>query len=115
VIDAMKDPRTAKLMRELSRRLPGTTLVTSPMRDQPGSGEIVIEVLNAPMDPIDAVSKVAFPLIWKLWGDEAWPVYVRAVSPENTMKYHADDLARAQRARPSRRRARTSRRRTAPR
>jgi hypothetical protein len=112
----MKDPRTAKLMRELSRRLPGTTLVPSPMRDQPGSGEIVIEVLNAPMDPIDTVRRIAFPLIWKLWGDGPHPVFVRAISPEDTLKYHAEDLARARRARPSRRRrAPTKRPRTAAR
>jgi hypothetical protein len=115
-MDALKDPRTRRLMRELSRAFPGTTLVTSPMRDQPGSGEIVIEVLNAPVHPADAVRRVARKWIWKLWGDEPWPAYVRGISPEDTMKYHAADLARAQRARPTRRRrAPTKRRRTAAR
>ena len=33
--DALKDPRTKKLMRELARRLPGTTLVTRRWRDEP--------------------------------------------------------------------------------
>ena len=116
MMDAMKDPRTARLMKQLARRLPGTTLVPRPMRDQPGSGEIVIEVLNAPMDPIDAVDRIARPLIWELWGDGPHPVYVSAISPENTRMNHADDLARVRRTRPTRRsRTRTARRRTATR
>jgi len=113
MMDALKDPRTARLMRELSRRFPGTTLVTRPMRDAPDSGEIMLEVLNA---PVDDVQRVARRWIWKLWGDDPWPVYVSGISPEDTMKYHAADLARAQRARPTRRRrAPAKRRRTAAR
>jgi hypothetical protein len=116
MIDAMKDPRTAKFLKALARRLPGTTLVTRPMCDQPGSGEIMVEVLNAPTEPIDAVERVARPLIWKLWGDDPWPVYVHGVSPENTLKHYAEDLARAKRARSSRRRRTPlKRRRTAAR
>jgi hypothetical protein len=112
MMDALKDARTLRLMRELSRRFPGTTLVTSPRRDAPGSGEILVQVLNAPVRPADAVERVARRWIWKLWGDDPWPVYVEGVSPENTLKYHAADLARAQRAqRTRRRRTRTSRRR----
>lgn len=113
MLDALKDPRTHRLMRELSRRFPGTTLVTRPMADQPGSGEIMIEVLNAPTQPRDAVQKFAQRWIWKLWGDEPWPAYVHGVSPEDTMKYHAEDLARGRRAQSSRRRRTpTKRRRT---
>ena len=115
MIDAMKDPRTAKFMKELARRLPGTKLVTRPMPDAPDSGEVMIEVLNAPTYPIDAVERIARPLIWKLWGDDPWPVYVHGVSPEDTLRYHAADLARARRARPARRRARGKRGRTASR
>jgi hypothetical protein len=112
MIHALKDPRTFRLMRELSRRFPGTTLVTRPMRDGGDPGEIVLEVLNAPVHPPGAVERVARRWIWNLWGDEPWPVYVSGISPENTLKYHADDLARAQRARPTRRRRkRTARRR----
>jgi hypothetical protein len=111
-MDALKDPRTTRLMRELSRRFPRTTLVTRPMRDQPDSGEIMLKVLNAPVRPAEAVERVARRWIWKLWGDEPWPVYVDPVSPEDSRKYYAEELARARRARPSRRRrARTTRRR----
>jgi len=115
MMDALKDPRTARLMRELSRRFPGTTLVTRPMADQPGSGEILLQVLNAPVRPAGAVERVARRWIWKLWGDEPWPVYVDPVSPENTLKYHAEDLAKARRAPAARRRrARSAPRRRAP-
>ena len=114
--DAMKDPRTAKLMKELSRLLPGTTLVQSPMRDQPGSGEIVIEVLNAPSPAWKRVDDIAVPLIWKLWGDGPHPVFVRGVSREDTARYHAADMEKARRARaPSRRRPAARRKRTASR
>jgi len=114
--DAMKDPRTAKLMKALSRLLPGTTLVPSPMRDEPGSGRIVIEVLNAPSPAWMRVNAIARPLIWKLWGDGPHPVFVRGVSRENTAMYHADDLAKARRARTSpRRRAAPRRKRVAAR
>ena len=112
--DARKDPRTAKLMRELSRLLPGTTLVVSPMRDQPGWGEIVIEVLNAPAPAWQRVNEIARPLIWKLWGDGPQPVYVRGIGREDTLKYHAEDLARARRAPSSRRRRAAPKRRRAP-
>jgi hypothetical protein len=115
VIDAMQDPRTAKLMKELRRLLPGTTLVPSPMPDQPGSGEILIEVLNAPEPAWRGVNAIARPLIWKLWGDGPHPVYVRGIGRADTAKYHADDLARARRARPTRRRTPAKRRRTASR
>jgi hypothetical protein len=114
--DAMKDPRTAKLMKALSRLLPGTTLVPSPMRDEPGSGRIVIEVLNAPAPAWKSVDDIAIPLIWKLWGDGPHPVYVAGISPEDTAEYHAGDLAKARRTRaPSRRRPAARRKRAAAR
>jgi hypothetical protein len=111
--DAMKDPRTAKLMKELARLFPGTTLVPSPMRDEPGSGTIVIEVLNAPSPAWERVNAIARPLIWKLWGDGPHPVYVRGIDREDTAKYHADDLAKARRAPAVRRRRPAARRKRA--
>lgn len=116
MMDALKDPRTHRLMRELSRRFPGTTLVTRPMADQPDSGEVMIEVLNAPAHPMLVVERFARRWIWKLWGDEPWPAHVCGINAEDTRKYHAADLARARRA-PStrRRRAAPKRRRTAAR
>jgi len=111
--DALKDPRTKKLMRELSRRFPGTTLVTRRWHDEPTSGEAIIEVLNAPTDPPECVERFARRLIWKLWGDGPHPVYVDGVSAESTAKYHADDLARARRLPTSRRRARPAPRKRA--
>lgn len=113
MMDALKDPRTHRLMRELSRRFPETTLVTRRWRDNSDPGEIVIEVLNA---PVDAVEQFASRWKWKLWGDEPWPASVHPISPESTRKYHAADLARARRARPARRRrTRPTRKRAASR
>jgi hypothetical protein len=106
----MKDPRIAKLMRALRQRFPETTLITGPMPDAPGSGETLIEVLNAPDDPPRAVQNYAFSVIEGLWGDEPWPALVRSVNRENTAKYYAHRLpkARASRRPPRRRRVATS-------
>jgi len=113
----MKDPRTAKLMRELSRRFPGVTMVTGPMLDEPDSGEVHIHVLNTPSNALRAVETRARRLIWKLFRDGPHPVYVTAVNPTDSIKYYAADLARARRRTTSpRRRARAApRKRVAPR
>jgi hypothetical protein len=111
--NALKDPRTKTLMKELSRRFPGTTLVTRPMRDAPGSGEILLQVLNAPTDPPDCVERIARRLIWRLWGDGPHPVYVDGVSAERTAKYRADDLPTPRRARATPRRRPAVRRKRA--
>jgi hypothetical protein len=116
--DALKDPRTKKLMRELARRLPGTTLVTRRWHDEPDSGEVIVEVLNAPATPRRFVESISRPLIWKLWGDGPHPVYVVGIDAESTAKYRADALARsltAPIASAARRRRVRSRPRAAPR
>ena len=99
----MRDPRIAKLMKALRRRFPGTTLITGPMPDAPESGEILIEVLNAPDDPPLVVTEYAHTVIWELWGDEPWPALVGGVNREQTAKYYAHRLPKA---RPSKRRTR---------
>jgi hypothetical protein len=110
----MKDPRTAKLMRELSRRFPGVTMVTGPMLDEPGSGEVHIHVLNAPSNSLRAVETRARRLIWKLFRDGPHPVYVTAVNPTDSIKYYAEHLAKARKTRVvRRRRAAPSKRATA--
>jgi hypothetical protein len=108
----VKDPRIARLMKAIVRRFPGTTLITGPMPDQPGSGETLIKVLNAPDEPPLVVQQYAQTMIWDLWGDEPWPALVDAVNRENTAKYYAHHLPKA---RASRRRTRrpTRRRRAA--
>jgi len=109
--DALKDPRTKKLMKELSRRLPGTTLVTRRWHDEPDSGEIIVEVLNAPSPAWKVVDAIARPLIWKLWGDGPHPVSVTAVGPKQSAKEYAAGIAllrRAVRRRPAPRRKRTA-------
>lgn len=101
----MKDPRIAKLMKALLTRFPGTTLITGPMPDSPGSGETLIKVLNAPDRPPLVVSDFAWTVIDELWGDEPIPVLVGGVNRENTAKYYAHRLPKS---RPSRRKTRTS-------
>jgi hypothetical protein len=113
--DALKDPRTKKLMRELMRRFPGTTLITGPMLDEPESGEVLIKVLNAPMIPPGRVHDVARSLIWKLWGDGPHPAYVDAIGPEDSVKYYAKHLPRIPPARASRRARAAPRKRAAAR
>lgn len=105
----MKDPRIAKLMRALSRRFPGTTLITGPMPDDPNSGETLIQVLNAPDEPMWVVNEFAWSVIWDLWGDEPHPALVSAVNREQTAKYYAHRLPKA---RASRRKPRPSQRKT---
>ena len=106
----MKDPRIAKLKKALLRRFPGTTLITGPMPDAPDSGEICIQVLNAPDEPPLVVHNYAHTVIWDLWGDEPWPALVDSVNRENTAKYYAHRLpkARASRRKTRRRRVATS-------
>ena len=99
----MKDPRIAKLMKAISRRFPGTTLITGPMPDAPDSGEIRIKVLNAPDEPPRVVKDYAWSVIWELWGDEPWPALVHAVNREDTAKYYAHHLPKT---RPSKRKPR---------
>src|SRR5262249_45342932 len=84
--DAMKDPRIAKLMSALRRRFPGTTLITGPMLDEPGSGETLIKVLNAPDRPLFVVNEFAYTVIQDLWGDEPWPALVDSVNRSDTAK-----------------------------
>ena len=100
----MKDPRIAKLMKAISNRFPGTTLITGPMPDAPGSGETLIEVLNAPDDPPRVVKDYAMSVIWKLWGDEPWPALVSAVNREDTAKYYAHRLSKTRPSKPKTRR-----------
>lgn len=102
----MKDPRVAKLIRALELRFPGTTVVTRPMMDQPGSGELRVSVLNAPMTPVTTVDDFANPLIDELWGDDPVPVFVSPVSPQNTRKYYAEHVRKARRTRRAPRKAR---------
>jgi hypothetical protein len=112
--DALEDPRTAKFMKAVARRFPKSVLVTRRWYDEPDSGELVVEVLNAPARPLECVEDFAEPLIWKLWGDGPHPVSVRGIDRERTAKYHAADLARARAAaRRSRRRARPAAKRRA--
>jgi hypothetical protein len=82
----MKDPRIAKLMKALTRRFPGTTLITGPMPDAPHSGETRIKVLNAPDDPPGVVYDFAWAVSFELWGDDPHPALVSPVSRENTAK-----------------------------
>jgi hypothetical protein len=114
MIDALEDPRTEKLMKAVARRFPRSVLTTRRWHDDPHSGELVVEVLNAPSRPPRCVEEFARPLIWKLWGDGPHPVSVWGINREKTAKYHADELARAQAAaRRSRRRARPAAKRRA--
>ena len=103
----MKDPRIAKLMKALRQRFPGTTLITGSMPDAPDSGEILIQVLNAPDHPPLVVDHFAHTVIWELWGDEPWPALVGGVNREQTAKYYAHHLpkTRTSRRRTGRRRA----------
>ena len=100
----MKDPRIAKLISALSRRFPGTTIVTSPMPDSPGSGETMIQVLNAPMDPPSLVDHFAWQVIGKLWRDDWITVCVNPVSPEQSAKYYSQHVPKTRLAPPRRRR-----------
>jgi len=106
----MTDRKIARLLRELRRRLPGTTLITGPMADEPDSGEVLVEVLNAPMEPLGYVDSVARPLVQAIWGDGPRRPYVRAVSPETSRKYYAQHLIPARRPTAERRRGRPTRR-----
>ena len=106
----MKDPRIAKLIKALSRRFPGTTIITGPMADEPDSGETMITVLNAPMDPPRLVWDFALQVSKKLWGDDWITAFVSAVSPEQTAKCYPHLLAKHRVARP--RRSARRRRRT---
>ena len=107
-----KDPRVAKLIKALYRRFPGTTIITRPMADEPGSGETHIKVLNAPMDPPSLVWDFAWQVSKKLWGDDFITAFVGAVSPEQTAKCYPQHLAAKPRAAHARRQPR--RRRRAP-
>jgi hypothetical protein len=87
----MKDPKVAKFMKALARRFPSTTMVTGPMPDEPDSGEICVQLLNAP-SPSMVVRKFVGELTQKLWPAEklTWvPVHVSPVSVEDTAKYYA--------------------------
>jgi hypothetical protein len=109
----VKDPRIAKLMKALLRRFPGTTLITGPMPDDPNSGEIRIQVLNAPVDPPLVVHEFAHAVIRDLWGDEPWPALVDAVNRGDTAKYYAHHLPKARASRRRSPRRPTRRRRAA--
>jgi hypothetical protein len=100
----MKDPRVSKLIKALALRFPGTTIITGPMRDQPGSGEVRIDVLDAPVDPPTLVYDFAWQVIEKLWGDEPHIAFVSAISPENSAGHAARRPSKPRRARAGRRR-----------
>jgi hypothetical protein len=104
----MKDPRIAKLIKALLKRFPGTSIITGPMPDAPGSGETWIRLLNAPDDPPTVVHDFASAVIFDLWGDEPHPALVGAVNRENTAKYYADRVPKARARRPARRRRTTA-------
>jgi hypothetical protein len=101
----MTDPRVAKLMASLRRRFPGKTLVTGPMPDEPGSGEVAIQVLDIPADRHRVVEAFASKTILDLWGDDPWPAFVFAVSPEASVELRA--RVRAASRRPRRRPAKS--------
>jgi len=100
----MKDPRIAKLIKALLKRFPGTSVVTGPMPDEPHSGETLIQLLNAPVDPPRLVHDFAWSVKMELWGDDPHPALVSPVSREQTAKYYADHLSKTRSRRPTRRR-----------
>lgn len=108
----MKDKRIAKLMDALRRKFPGTTLITGPMPDAPDSGETLIKVLNAPMDPPGVVFDFAWSVKERLWGDEPIPALVMPIGRESTAKYYSEHLPRRRTPRRARRRRPPARGRT---
>jgi len=109
----MKDPRIAKYIRALTDRFPGTIAVTRPMCDGAAPGEVAIDLLNAPVDPPMLVYEFAREVIEELWGDDPHTAFVSAISPEQSAKNHAKELADARRARVVRRRRRAAPRKRA--
>lgn len=106
----MRDRRVAKLIKALSERFPGTTIITRPMRDGCTPGEVVVKVLDAPVDPPTIVYDFAREVIDELWGDDPVPAFVGAVSRAQSAKYfEGGDLA-AKRGRVRRRPAARRRR-----
>src|SRR5678815_5993600 len=99
----MKDPRIAKFIKALLKRFPGTSVITGPMPDDPGSGETRITLLNAPNDPPTIVYDFAWSVQMELWGDDPHPALVSPVNRADTAKYYADRLPKTRSRRPARR------------
>jgi hypothetical protein len=97
----MRDARIDQVICAIEARYPGTIVVTRPCPDPDVRDiECMVDVLNAPKDPPNAVEFFALERADRVFGDDPIPFLVGAYSPEDSRRYFAADLQRSRAARP---------------